>query len=124
MERTPDGPKLQHVPFSTAQVAILGRRVCVPSTVDFRANGRWVAGVTDQHGMGATVQSWTLIPRGSVGDPCADALDALRTRGFAATQVIDRHRLRVDSPWPKLATAPRIMPSAPDIRCRDVRMVS
>ena len=69
-----------------------------------RANGRWVAGVTDQHGMGATVQSWTLVPRRSVVDPCADALDALRTRGFAATQVIERHRLRIDAPWPMFAT--------------------
>src|ERR1041385_8034550 len=28
-----------------------------------RANGRWLAGVSDQHGLGATAQAWTLIPR-------------------------------------------------------------
>ena len=70
-----------------------------------RANGRWLAGVTDQHGMGATVQTWTLIPRTSrSSDPCKEALQALGSRGSGATQVVERHRLRVDSPWPIFAT--------------------
>ena len=72
-----------------------------------RANDRWVAGVTDQHGMGATVQTWTLIPRPpqmDAGDPCPGILDALRSKGFGATRVVERHRLRIDSPWPISAT--------------------
>lgn len=74
-------------------------------------NGRWVAGVTDQHGMGATVQSWTLVPRTTAGTHdrampalCQDVLHVLATRGHSATQVIERHRLRIDSAWPTWAT--------------------
>ena len=77
-----------------------------------RRTGRWVAGVTDQHGMGATVQSWTLIGRTDVivGPPgipalCGQILQRLGTDGFAATQVIERHRLRLDSAWPLWTTA-------------------
>jgi len=69
-----------------------------------RANDRWLAGVTDQHGMGATVQAWTLVPRGEGQGVCVDVLTTLRTKGFAATQVVERHRLRLDSPWPLFAT--------------------
>ena len=75
-----------------------------------RATGRWVAGVTDQHGMGGTPQAWTLVPRDPAivqkghPMPCEEILDALRTKGFAATQVIERHRLRLDSAWPLWTT--------------------
>jgi hypothetical protein len=76
-----------------------------------RANGRWLAGVSDQHGMGATVQAWTLVPRidapaydHSMPARCQQVLVALSTKGSAATQVIERHRLRVDSAWPRWAT--------------------
>ena len=70
-----------------------------------RANGRWIAGVSDQHGMGATPQAWTLIPdRGATSDHCGDILHALSIGGFAATQVVERHRLRIDSAWPIWAT--------------------
>lgn len=76
-----------------------------------RTSGRWLAGVSDQHGMGATVQSWTLVssemaPTHDRPMParCQDVLHVLATRGFAATQVIERHRLRGDSAWPVWAT--------------------
>src|SRR6478609_9290693 len=72
-------------------------------------SGRWVAGVTDQHGMGGTPQAWTLVPREAPGavdrGPCEEVLSTLRTKGFGATQVIERHRLRPDSPWPYWTTA-------------------
>lgn len=74
-------------------------------------NGRWLAGASDQHGMGATVQAWTLVPRveatthdHSMPALCQDLLLALSTAGGSATQVIERHRLRVDSRWPHWTT--------------------
>jgi hypothetical protein len=77
-----------------------------------RRTGRWVAGVTDQHGMGATVQSWTLISGTDViiGSPeipslCGQIMQRLSTNGFAATHVIERHRLRLESAWPLWTTA-------------------
>lgn len=73
-----------------------------------RQSGRWVAGVTDQHGMGGTPQAWTLVPRENpetIGvDGCQEILHTLGTRGFAATQVIERHRLRPDAWWPYWTT--------------------
>lgn len=76
-----------------------------------RGAGRWIAGVTDQHGMGATVQAWTLVPGtlalksdGTRLGPCGETLGALWTRGWEATQVVERHRLRVDAGWPRWAT--------------------
>ncbi|HET7042844.1 MAG TPA: hypothetical protein VFI13_12540 [Gemmatimonadales bacterium] len=70
-----------------------------------RAGDRWIAGVSDQHGMGATAQAWTLVPRGDrPTDPCGDVLQVLATRGWSATQVVERHRVRVDAAWPMWAT--------------------
>ena len=69
------------------------------------AHGRWIAGVSDQHGMGATAQAWTLIPGGAAtADHCADILHALRHDGVKATQVIERHRVQNDAPWPMWTT--------------------
>lgn len=75
-----------------------------------RARGRWLAGVSDQHGLGATVQTWTLVGR---SDPlaederlpvlCGEVLQRL-SDGMGAIQVAERHRLRPDSPWPLFAT--------------------
>jgi hypothetical protein len=68
-------------------------------------SGRWLAGVTDQHGMGATVQAWTLVAvSDSAESPCVGILRTLQTGGFAATWVIERHRLRIDSAWPIILT--------------------
>ena len=76
------------------------------------ASGRWLAGVTDQHGMGASVQTWTLIEpviladRIPEGQPhsCREITAALSTGGVSATQVVERHRLTIDSGWPVFAT--------------------
>lgn len=74
------------------------------------ASGRWLAGVTDQHGMGAAVQAWTLVghtdvPKGDqrLPDLCRQVLQRL-SDGVGALQVIERHRLRIDSAWPVFAT--------------------
>jgi hypothetical protein len=80
-----------------------------------RANGRWLAGVTDQHGMGATVQAWTLVDRGDVSATphlstgeypfiCGAIVTRLGQGLTEIAQVVERHRLRVDSPWPYWAT--------------------
>jgi hypothetical protein len=77
-----------------------------------RARDRWIAGVTDQHGMGATVQAWTLVEPMVLADripddrphSCREIIAALSAKGASATRVLERHRLRVDSPWPMFAT--------------------
>lgn len=66
-----------------------------------RAN-RFIAGVSDIHGWGATNLVWNLIAAPGwrqAGDPCRLILDRLRT-GFAATQIVERHHLRTESRWP------------------------
>lgn len=75
------------------------------------AGGRWVAGVTDQHGMGGTVQAWTLVPHTDVlatipgaAPLCEEIVERLTHDGTAATQVVERHHLRPDSRWPYWAT--------------------
>lgn len=76
-----------------------------------RANGKWLAGVTDQHGMGGTVQAWTLIARtdptaaipGAAG-LCGEILARLTHDGATATRIIERHHLRADARWPYWAT--------------------
>jgi hypothetical protein len=71
-----------------------------------RAHNRFVVGVSDSHGWGATSMVWNLVrvtPDLPVGSPCAEALGALGT-GFAAVQVIERHRLRPDAWWPNWLT--------------------
>lgn len=70
-----------------------------------RTHDRWLAGVTDQHGMGATVQAWTLVRVSDTAvNPCAGILRTLRQGDPGATQVIERHRVRPDSPWPWWST--------------------
>ena len=70
-----------------------------------RAHNRFVVGVSDSHGWGATSMVWNLV--GSAGTPpgdlCSAVLGQLRT-GFPAVRVIERHRLRPDSWWPMLLT--------------------
>ena len=75
-----------------------------------RTGHRWLAGVTDQHGMGATVQAWTIVGttdviRGAPGLPrlCGEILQRL-SDGVGALYVVERHRIRIDSPWPIFAT--------------------
>lgn len=63
---------------------------------------RFVAGVSDSHGWGATSLVWNLVRAPgwrAGGDPCARILTRLRD-GFQAVQVVERHHLRADGGWP------------------------
>jgi hypothetical protein len=72
-----------------------------------RAN-RIVVGVSDQHGWGATSMVWNLVPLGngqrSGQNPCSAITARLRTAGFEAVQVVERHRLRAEAWWPAWLT--------------------
>ncbi len=69
-----------------------------------RSHNRFVAGVSDSHGWGATSMVWNLVRTGgSSPDPCSAVLSRLRT-GFTAVRVIERHRLRPDDWWPMWLT--------------------
>jgi hypothetical protein len=71
-----------------------------------RTRNRFVVGVSDSHGWGATSMVWNLV-RAHTGaaaqDVCAAVLRRLQT-GFPAVRVIERHRLRPDSRWPTWLT--------------------
>ena len=70
-----------------------------------RARNRFVVGVSDSHGWGATSMVWNLVHTagGTHSDPCSAILNTLRT-GFPAVSIIERHRLRPDSWWPTWLT--------------------
>ena len=70
-----------------------------------RTHDRFVAGVSDSHGWGATSMVWNLVraPGESRRDPCPTVIRQLRT-GFGSVQIIERHRLRPDGWWPALTT--------------------
>jgi hypothetical protein len=71
-----------------------------------RSHNRFVVGVSDSHGWGATSMVWNLV-RWPAGEParesCTTVLHQLRL-GFPAVQVIERHRLRPDDWWPMWLT--------------------
>ncbi len=69
-----------------------------------RRHNRFVAGVSDSHGWGATSMVWNLVRTGGTSpDPCSAVLSRLRS-GFTAVRVIERHRLRPDDWWPMWLT--------------------
>ncbi len=70
-----------------------------------RSHNRFVAGVSDSHGWGATSMVWNLVrvPDPDHPDPCSAVIRQLKT-GFPAVRVIERHRLRPDDPWPMWLT--------------------
>jgi hypothetical protein len=70
-----------------------------------RAHNRFVVGVSDSHGWGATSMVWNLVrPSGAApADLCSAVLRSLRT-GFHAVRIIERHRLRPDAWWPAWLT--------------------
>jgi hypothetical protein len=69
-----------------------------------RRHNRFVAGVSDSHGWGATSMVWNLVRTGgSSPDLCSAVLSRLRT-GFTAVRVMERHRLRPDDWWPMWLT--------------------
>ena len=72
-----------------------------------RRTGRFVVGVSDHHGWGATSMVWNLVPApGWRTNPPAlcDRILARMDQGVTSVQIIERHRLRADSPWPSLLT--------------------
>jgi hypothetical protein len=71
-----------------------------------RSRNRFVVGVNDNHGWGATSMVWNLVrvTRTQTGsDSCSAVLGRLQD-GFGAVQVIERHRLRPDDWWPMWLT--------------------
>jgi hypothetical protein len=72
-----------------------------------RRTGRFVVGVSDHHGWGATSMVWNLVPvpawRTSPEALCGRILARL-DQGPASVQIIERHRLRADSRWPSPLT--------------------
>jgi hypothetical protein len=69
-----------------------------------RAHNRFVVGVSDSHGWGATSMVWNLVAVPSnTTDLCSSVLDQLRL-GFPAVRIVERHRLRADDPWPMWLT--------------------
>jgi hypothetical protein len=71
-----------------------------------RAHNRFVVGVSDSHGWGATSMVWNLVRRPSGGSDrqlCNGVLQELKT-GFPAVRIIERHRLRADDWWPAWLT--------------------
>jgi hypothetical protein len=67
-----------------------------------RYTNRFVAGVSDSHGWGATSLAWNLIAVPgwrTARDPCTLILNRLRT-GFSSNQIVERHHLRAESGWP------------------------
>jgi len=70
-----------------------------------RAHNRFVVGVSDSHGWGATSMVWNLVHSADnrPSDTCQAVLQSLRS-GFPAVSIIERHRLRPDSWWPMWLT--------------------
>jgi hypothetical protein len=67
-----------------------------------RAHNRFVVGVSDSHGWGATSMVWNLVRVPETPgdtDRCSAVLRRLHA-GFPAVNIIERHRLRPDSWWP------------------------
>jgi hypothetical protein len=79
-------------------------RVRRDSVIDLaRSTGKFVVGVSDHHGWGATSMDWSLVKvpnwENRPGRLCAGIIDALQ-RGFPAVTIAERHRLRPDDWWP------------------------
>ncbi len=72
-----------------------------------RRTGRFLLGVSDHHGWGATSMVWNLVTvpgwRSAPDGLCAGVLERLQT-GFGAVRIVERHRLRPDAAWPRLLT--------------------
>ncbi len=74
------------------------------SVIDLaRRTGKFVVGVSDHHGWGATSMVWSLVQvfnwEQRPDRLCAGIVDALR-QGFPAVTIAERHRLRPDDWWP------------------------
>jgi len=74
-----------------------------------RASNRFVVGVSDSHGWGATSMVWNLVrgsSEGSARQVCDGILRELRG-GFPAVRIIERHRLRPDRTERRRCRSPR-----------------
>ncbi len=69
-----------------------------------QANNRFVVGVSDSHGWGATSMVWNLVRMPSKADGICGAVLRQLKSGFQAVRVIERHRLRPDDWWPAWLT--------------------
>jgi hypothetical protein len=70
-------------------------------------SGRFVLGVSDHHGWGGTSMAWNLVPVSgwrAQPDRLCDRVLARLDQGIASVQILERHRLRADSAWPRLLT--------------------
>ena len=72
-----------------------------------RRTDRFVVGVSDSHGWGATSMVWNLVEipgwRESPAGLCAAILRRMGD-GFESVRIVERHRLRPDSGWPVILT--------------------
>ena len=72
-----------------------------------RRTNRFVVGVSDSHGWGATSMVWNLVEvpgwRSTPGRVCAEILRRMGD-GFGSVRIIERHRLRPDAAWPVILT--------------------
>jgi hypothetical protein len=77
------------------------------SVIDLaRHRDKFVVGVSDHHGWGATSMVWSLVrvPEGREDvELCTGVMESLQ-EGFPAVTVIERHRLRPDDWWPNWLT--------------------
>ncbi|HEX3276344.1 MAG TPA: hypothetical protein VHR43_15920 [Gemmatimonadales bacterium] len=71
-----------------------------------RRTNRFVVGASDSHGWGATSMVWNVmaLPGRPEGPALCDGLLAGLRRGFGSSQIVERHRLRPDSGWPRWLT--------------------
>lgn len=98
-----DGFEIVNASPKAAEFSV-GRRDAVIALA--RRMNRFVAGVNDSHGWGATSLAWNLIAAPgwrNAGNPCTLILDRLRT-GFASNQIVERYHLRAESAWPRWLT--------------------
>jgi hypothetical protein len=68
---------------------------------------RFAVGVSDHHGWGATSMVWNLVPVpgwGTQPDRLCDRILGRLNQGIGSVQILERHRLRTDSAWPRLLT--------------------
>ena len=72
-----------------------------------RDNDEFLAGVSDNHGWGATSMVWNLVAGTPPVPPparCGAVLDRLRSGGFGAIQIAERRHLTRESLWPEWLT--------------------
>src|SRR3954468_818099 len=71
-----------------------------------RKHDLFVLGVSDSHGWGATSMVWNLVrvPHAHSRQTLCTAILARLDQGFPGAQIIERHRLRPDDPWPTWLT--------------------